>query len=99
VFVALREMKAADHAGFDAWLRERKPLFDAPLFKAAGLSPPPFQAQTPVPSAARAAPQTGDGLEGGDGRTRPTADNTGQPATEPPGVSTPAAFRAIPIGR
>ncbi|MGH8473662.1 MAG: hypothetical protein ACREVJ_14660, partial [Gammaproteobacteria bacterium] len=41
-FVALRAMAQCDLPGFDAWLRTRKPLFDTPLFKAAGLCPPPF---------------------------------------------------------
>jgi hypothetical protein len=49
-FVALREMLNSNRDGFDAWLRERKPLFDTPLFKAAGLCPPSFLPPSPSPS-------------------------------------------------
>jgi hypothetical protein len=42
IFVALQAMFRSNRDGFDAWLRQRKPLFDVPLFKAAGLCPPPF---------------------------------------------------------
>ena len=41
-FVALRVMAQCDFPDFDVWLRQRKPLFETPLFKAAGLCPPPF---------------------------------------------------------
>ena len=50
-FAALRTMAEQDLPNFEAWLRERKPLFDTALFKAAGLCPPPFLAA--APSAAR----------------------------------------------
>ena len=40
-FAALREMDAAKVAGFDAWLRENKPLCDTAFFKTVGLCPPP----------------------------------------------------------
>ncbi|MGD0024340.1 MAG: ATP-binding protein [Xanthobacteraceae bacterium] len=46
-FVALRAMAARRLDGFDAWLRARRPLFDTPLFKAAGLAPPAFLPLTP----------------------------------------------------
>ena len=52
MFVALRAMTARDLPGFDAWLHERKPLFDSPLFKAAGLCPPPFLSAPPPASKA-----------------------------------------------
>ena len=42
IFVALRAMAASDLPGFDAWLRDRQPLFATPLFKVAGLCPPQF---------------------------------------------------------
>lgn len=48
-FVALRTMAERDLPAFDAWLRTRKPLFDTPLFKAAGLCPPPFL-PSPLPA-------------------------------------------------
>jgi Helicase HerA, central domain len=46
-FVALRAMSKRDISGFDTWLRQRKPLFETPLFKVAGLCPPPFLLTTP----------------------------------------------------
>jgi Helicase HerA, central domain len=49
-FVALRAMLHRKLDGFDAWLQQRKPLFDTPLFKAAGLCPPSFLPQSPSPS-------------------------------------------------
>lgn len=49
MFVALAEMDKRQLPGFDAWLRARRPLFDSPLFKAAGLCPPPFLAAPPEP--------------------------------------------------
>ena len=47
-FVALREMRAAKIEGFDAWLRERKPLDDTAFFRAVGLSPPPVPQRAPT---------------------------------------------------
>ncbi|MDE3174917.1 MAG: hypothetical protein KGM15_02265, partial [Pseudomonadota bacterium] len=41
-FAALRQMDEAQIAGFDAWLRRRKPLFETKLFQTAGLAPPDF---------------------------------------------------------
>jgi hypothetical protein len=49
IFVALRAMSDRNPPGFDVWLRERRPLFEASLIKVAGLSPPAFLAQPPVP--------------------------------------------------
>jgi hypothetical protein len=71
-FVALREMKAAKIDGFDAWLRERKPLNDSEFFRAVGLSPPPLSPATPpgptpkavgnpAPPAPPPPPETGSG--------------------------------------
>ena len=48
-FVALRAMAQRKLDGFEAWLRARKPLFDTPLFKAAGLAPPAFLPPGPHP--------------------------------------------------
>lgn len=42
VFMALSAMAQQNPAGFDAWLRERKPLFETSLFKVSGLAPPDF---------------------------------------------------------
>jgi hypothetical protein len=44
-FVALQSMLKRDLVGFDTWLRERKPLFSASLFKSADLCPPGFLQQ------------------------------------------------------
>jgi hypothetical protein len=44
IFVALQKLAAQKPQRFEAWLRERKPLFDTALFKNAGLSPPAFLA-------------------------------------------------------
>jgi Helicase HerA, central domain len=51
IFVALSGMADRNPAGFDGWLRERKPLFETSLFKVAGLAPPTFlaPAQPPLP--------------------------------------------------
>ena len=48
-FVALQAMAKRDIAGFDAWLRQRKPLCETSLFKVAGLCPPPFPPARPPP--------------------------------------------------
>jgi hypothetical protein len=42
VFMALSLMVEQNPAGLDAWLRERKPLFETSLFKLSGLAPPAF---------------------------------------------------------
>ena len=42
IFAALRQMDEAQIAGFHAWLRRRKPLFETKLFQTAGLAPPDF---------------------------------------------------------
>jgi hypothetical protein len=54
LFAALNELRQG--AGFDAWLRRRKPLFEAKLFQAAGLAPPDFLAAEPQAVAAPAPP-------------------------------------------
>jgi hypothetical protein len=46
-FVALRVHALRDLHEFDTWLKKRQPLFDAPLFQAAGLCPPPFLSPPP----------------------------------------------------
>lgn len=47
VFIALQKMAQRDIAGFDAWLRTRRPLFETTLFQTAGLCPPPFLSASP----------------------------------------------------
>ena len=54
-FVALRAIALRDPPGFDAWLKARQPLFQAPIFQAAGLCSPPF---LPPPPAAPAQEKT-----------------------------------------
>lgn len=49
VLVALSDLAARKPDDLKTWLRQRKPLFDAPLFKAAGLCPPAFLAPQPQP--------------------------------------------------
>ncbi len=62
-FVALRAMAGRRLDGFDAWLHARKPLFDTPLFKAAGLAPPAFLPPGPHPDGGPASgpPRPDDG--------------------------------------
>lgn len=60
-FIALRAMEKRDLAGFDAWLREKRPLFETAVFQQAGLCPPPFLSSPPPekpdkPSAPRPTP-------------------------------------------
>ncbi len=47
-FVALAAMDARNFLDFDAWLRERRPLFETHLFRKAGLCPPPFLSSSPA---------------------------------------------------
>lgn len=51
VFVALCAMADRNPDGFDAWLRECKPLFKTSLFNAAGLAPPSFLPPAGTPRA------------------------------------------------
>ncbi|WP_454647668.1 ATP-binding protein [Bradyrhizobium liaoningense] len=60
VFVALISMAQQNPAGFDAWLRERKPLFETSLFTLTGLAPPDFL----PPSTPSTAPPPGPSLSG-----------------------------------
>ncbi len=46
-FAALAAMDVRNLPDFDAWLRERRPLFATRLFQEAGLSPPPFLSSPP----------------------------------------------------
>ena len=54
LFFALQELSRSP--GFEAWLRRRKPLFEAGLFRAAGLAPPDFLDRGEPPAAAHLAP-------------------------------------------
>ncbi|MBB4196770.1 hypothetical protein CCR94_20825 [Rhodoblastus sphagnicola] len=88
-FVALREMKAAKIEGFDAWLRERKPLCDTAFFKAVGLSPPPLSLTTPPGRTSDApVPKTGVAAE----------PPVGPPPVAPPTGGPSDGFGAIPLG-
>ncbi len=97
VFVALAAMDAKKLSDFDAWLRQRQPLFKTQLFQEAGLCPPPFLAPKPSPSphdeptsaGAKSAPaQASAGAQAEKPRTPPA----------PPSKPT-ASERIIPIGR
>jgi hypothetical protein len=59
LFAALRELSRSAGPGFEAWLRRRRPLFEAKLFQAAGLAPPDFleATATPLPPPAPARPE------------------------------------------
>jgi hypothetical protein len=104
-FVALRAMAQCDPPGFDAWLRDRKPLFDTSLFRAAGLCPPPFLA-TPSPTGPGASPRkaetasveralAGETEKGpADKRAKPVADRTKSAAQQKERV--PAANAPVP---
>lgn len=56
VFVALNSMVQQNPAGFDTWLRERKPLFETSLFGLAGLAPPDFLCPSAPPRAPQPSP-------------------------------------------
>lgn len=74
-FAALKAL--ADQPNFADWLRRRKPLFDTPLFKAAGLCPPAFLApDAPRQPAAAVAPAPG--------ATAPVPAEPASTATRPP---------------
>jgi Helicase HerA, central domain len=99
--VALRTMAEQDLPGFEGWLRARKPLFDTSLFKAAGLSPPPFL--PPSPSAPPRGEDIKTGRSPGEDSVEKTSDHgSGAGARQEVGPAdrTPAApQRLIPIGR
>lgn len=84
-FVALRGL--AGHPDFPAWLQARRPLFEAPLFRAAGLCPPPFLTLPEPPAVPPPAPPAGPvprGPEPAD--PKPPA---APPPVEPPPVEPP----------
>jgi hypothetical protein len=56
VFVALKTLAEREPPQFEAWLRQRKPLFETTLFKIAGLAPPPLLAAAPAPIQVRPEP-------------------------------------------
>lgn len=71
-FVALRDLSKRDLPAFDTWLRQRKPLFDTTLFKAAGLCPPAFLAIGPDDPGAGPIDETGTSTSKSPPRTIPT---------------------------
>ena len=104
-FVALQAMSKRDIAGFDAWLRQRKPLFETSLFNAAGLCPPPFPSATLLsqPGKGPNTPKTES-----DGKIQPhraeddpaaKSDGTAGMQIAPATPERPATPRAVPIGR
>ncbi len=108
-FVALRAMLSSNQDGFDAWLRARKPLFDTPLFKAAGLCPPSFLPPSAPPGSGPTPPAPGRD-RGPPATPRPdaaAARQGGASATVPPDSESPSqatkierqpASRDIPLG-
>jgi hypothetical protein len=112
-FVALRAMAARELAGFDAWLRERLPLFTTRLFQEASLCPPPFLSVPPrsrAPVAGKEDTQPTHGTPGfedapskakPDRSKSPPAPQTApaeKPKTMPAAPPTVRAERLIPIG-
>ncbi len=106
IFVALCAMADRNPDGFDAWLRERKPLFKTSLFEAAGLAPPTFLPPAqPVLGPTGAAPKS-PGPTGGTLVTpnQPLQDRISTPSVLPINSSPPSqsakakAERDIPLG-
>jgi hypothetical protein len=87
-FVALRAMAQRDLPGFDAWLRDRTPLFETSLFKAAGLCPPPFLAHSspggPGSTPPKAQSASTERAAAGETDRKPPAEH-GRPATHSTG--------------
>ncbi|MDI4231530.1 ATP-binding protein [Bradyrhizobium sp. Arg237L] len=75
-FMALNSMTERKPEGFDAWLRENKPLFETSLFRAAGLAPPAFLPSAPPPNGPGPAGTAAD-------TTRDRAAATPSPAPSP----------------
>jgi hypothetical protein len=114
-FVALAAMALRKLPGFDAWLRERRPLFETQLFQEAGLCPPPFL--SPPRGEPEKPPAAGTKVNGSSpsaGTKAPTevgtvvsvqatavAPKKQTETREPPPAQrqTSSAERAIPIGR
>ncbi|MBK5958431.1 hypothetical protein CCR97_09445 [Rhodoplanes elegans] len=109
ILVALAAMDVQMLPGFDAWLRRRQPLFGTPLFKEAGLCPPPFLAsRAPEPDEARPAPQTASDEPKATPQSSepgpppaPAGASTAKGSTKPakPPQTTAGSDRLIPIGR
>jgi hypothetical protein len=106
-FVALRTMADADLPGFEAWLLDRKPLFDTALFKVAGLAPPSFlsgltEASPPSPPQSPASPAPASAWPLAPERPNPPPlPAPASIAAQPTAFPTPlvGAARALPIGR
>lgn len=81
-FAALRDMADARLDGFDAWLRDAKPLCDTSFFKAVGLCPPPAS-PVDVGVATPAAPA-------------PAAPGTSPSPPSPPGTGHPPRHPSVP---
>lgn len=76
-FLALRSL--AGRPDFAAWLKQSKPLYDAPLFKAAGLAPPAFLGAAPEPPP----PGTPVSIPSGKVAAPPVDPRPARPAPEP----------------
>ena len=79
-FVALAAMDESNFPDFDAWLRERRPLFEAQLFREAGLCPPSFlsasTAGEPERKRSEALPSGTSPIHSTNSKFKPTAATT-----------------------
>jgi Helicase HerA, central domain len=108
MLVALCDMADRNPDGFDAWLRESKPLFKTSLFQSAGLAPPSFL--QPVPPASpsdlsgpRPGPEplpvaTGIGSRQSSTEER-ILEREAVPTTSPPTISPIEKERELPLGQ
>ena len=108
IFAALRQMDDAQIAGFDAWLRRRKPLFETKLFQTAGLAPPDFldgfvRRSAPQPPDDAALPMIGYAAPPPPAYTAPTRAAFGFAEAPAPPLAPPIARdrtdRALGVGR
>jgi hypothetical protein len=104
-FVALETMDALNLPDFGAWLRQRRPLFQARLFQEAGLCPPPFlspKASAGPGELARTPPQNKPAPEGVNATPTqiPPDAQPERPKASPAASPKPeGSERVIPIGR
>ena len=106
IFVALAAMEARQVAGFGVWLRARRPLFNSPLLKAAGLCPPLFLTTPPEQPSPQNKVETTPPTEKPNGSLREQTTQTSTPPKPPPPAAGPtekqkpaSSARLIPIGR
>ncbi|MGQ0686006.1 ATP-binding protein [Bradyrhizobium sp.] len=108
VFMALEAMSRQNPVGFDAWLRDTKPLYTTSLFKEAGLAPPSFLGGSTIePCPDNSAPRSGGAASmPPNDQVRPEKtkqQDPTEPALPTSGTSQPvsksnAGLRVIPLG-